>query len=158
MDTQTDQPDFKNIAADFIEKFLDLSQYNGDLEIDDVNAHPSIRVVTDEDDHDILDLVGKNGEIIRALEQICSLAVRNQTNQDCYIHLDIGNFKQKTTDKFIAEAKRAIEEVKSEGLPINLRPTNSYNRRVIHKLIDEAGLNSESQGAEPDRYVVVLPA
>jgi spoIIIJ-associated protein len=158
MSVQIDQPDFKTIAADFIEKFLDLSQYNGDLEIDEVNLHPSIRVITDENDTDILDLVGKNGSIIRALEQLCSLAVRNQTDQDCFVHLDIANFKQAETDKFISEAKEAIENVRSNGMPVNLRPTNSYNRRIVHKVISDAGLNSESHGAEPNRYIVVLPA
>jgi spoIIIJ-associated protein len=156
--TQIDRSDFKNLAADFIEKFLDLSQYNGDLEIDEINSHPTIRVVSDEKDNDILDLVGKNGSIIRALEQLCALSIRSKTDQDCYVHLDIANYKQKITDKFVLQAQTAIEEVKEKGAPINLRPMNSYNRRIVHRLINEAGLNSESHGAEPDRYIVVLPA
>jgi spoIIIJ-associated protein len=155
--TQNEQSDFKNMAADFIEKFLDLSQYNGDLEIDEINSHPTIRVISDEKDSDILDLVGRNGSIIRALEQLCSLTIRNKTDQDCHVHLDIANYKQKITDKFVLQAKAAIDEVKEKGVPINLRPMNSYNRRIVHRLIHEAGLGSESQGIEPDRYIIVLP-
>ena len=52
----------------------------------------------------------------------------------------------------------AAEKAKSGGEPVRLDPMNPFERKVVHDAVAAAGLTSESEGAEPRRYVVVLPA
>jgi spoIIIJ-associated protein len=147
----------KEIAADFIEGFLDLAEYNGDIEIHDIDGHPVVKIITDETDTDINDLVGKNGITLRALEQLVSMVIRNKTDEDTYISLDIANFKQKISEKYLADAQKAIDQVKQTGIEVQLEPMNSYNRRLVHRLVSDQGLNSSSEGSEPNRYLTILP-
>lgn len=157
MTEQINNKSIKEFAADFIEGFLDIAQYNGDIEVEEINERPFVKIITDEDDQDIKDLVGKDGVVLLALEKISSLVVRNKTDKDVFISLDIAGYKQTISEKYLDETRQAIQTVLTNQTEIKMRPANSYNRRLIHHLVAENGLSSRSEGAEPFRYVIISP-
>lgn len=72
--------------------------------------------------------------------------------------LDIGGFRAQKREILAALGAKAADEVKSSGEPVKLDPMTPFERKVVHDAIAAAGLRSESEGEEPQRFVVVLPA
>jgi spoIIIJ-associated protein len=102
--------------------------------------------------------VGRDGEVLEALQELTRLAVHRETGDRSRLMLDIAGFRaQKRTELAELGAKAAIE-VKSTGQPVKLDPMTPFERKVVHDAVAAAGLRSESDGVEPRRHVVVLPA
>lgn len=66
-----------DIAADYLEGLLDIADYEGDIEMGVRNNRPMIQIVAD-DDTDIKNLIGRNGEVVDALQQLSRLAVQQK--------------------------------------------------------------------------------
>ncbi len=86
------------------------------------------------------------------------MAVQRETGERSRLMLDIEGFRAKKRDELRALAESTAEEVKRSGVAIALKPMNAFERKVIHDTIGELGLSSESEGEEPERHIVVLPA
>ena len=72
--------------------------------------------------------------------------------------LDVAGYRSDRRAALVKSAQRAIAEVKESGARRELEPMTAFERKVIHDEVLAAGLHSESEGAEPSRYVVILPA
>ncbi len=102
-------------------------------------------------------LVGKDGEVLDALQELTRLAVYRETGQRSRIMLDIDGFRAGRRAAASEAGQSAIDEVKSSGSPVSLAPMNAFERKVVHDLVAEAGLVSGSEGAGADRHVVISP-
>lgn len=143
-----------DIAADYLEGLLDIADLDGDIEISVENERAALVI----EGGDLAHLVGGDGEVLDAIQELTRLAVQTATGERSRLMLDIDGFR---ADKKSALAKLAEEtagEVKSKGKPIKLAPMNAFERKVIHDTIQKIGLSSESEGEDPDRCVVVMPA
>ena len=109
-----------DVAADYLEGLLDIADYEGDIEMGVRNHRPTVQIVAD-DDTDIKHLIGKDGVVVDALQQLT----------------------------------RVIDEVRESGEPVNMKPMNSFERKIVHDMVREEGLKSRSHGEEPHRYVTV---
>ena len=103
-------------------------------------------------------LVGDRGEVLDALQELTRLAVQTSTGDRSRLMLDIDNFRSDKKTELAKLANEVAEEVKSSGESVKLRPMNAFERKVVHDTIQDIGLTSESEGEEPNRCVVVLPA
>jgi spoIIIJ-associated protein len=103
-------------------------------------------------------LVGARGEVLDALQELTRLAVQTSLGERSRLMLDIDGFRSDKKEELAKLAKEVAEEVKSTGESVKLRPMNAFERKVVHDTIQEIGLTSESEGEDPDRCVVVLPA
>ena len=72
--------------------------------------------------------------------------------------LDVGGSRQKRVDDITRIVNRIIDKVKDLGEPVPMKPMSSYERKIVHDLVSDAGLVSESEGEGKDRHIVVKPA
>mgnify|MGYP003335154193 CR=1 FL=1 len=141
-----------DIAADYLEGLLDIADLDGDIEIGIENDRAHLVVEGGELSH----LVGRDGEVLDALQELTRLAVQTSTGERSRLMLDIDNFRSSKKEELTKMAKEVAEEVKSSGESVKLKPMNAFERKVIHDTIQSLGLTSESEGEEPNRCVVVL--
>ena len=143
-----------DIAADYLEELLDIADLDGDLDMDVEGDRASVSIVG----ADLSQLVGRNGEVLDALQELTRLAVYRETGERSRLMLDIGGHRAAQRRRLVELAGEAIEKVKSSGEPYSLEPMTSFERKVVHDAVAAAGLTSESEGAEPNRHVVIVPA
>lgn len=151
--TETNLEKEGDTAADFLEELLNIADLDGDLDIDVDGDRASVAIVGGDNGH----LVGKDGEVLDALQELTRLAVYRETGQRSRIMLDIDGFRAGRRAAASEAGQSAIDEVKSSGSPVSLAPMNAFERKVVHDLVAEAGLVSGSEGAGADRHVVISP-
>ena len=142
------------IAADYLEELLDIADLDGDLDMDVEGDRASVSIVGG----DVSQLVGRNGEVLEALQELTRLAVYRETGERSRLMLDIGGFRADKRSRLEKVAAEAVAEVRSSGERKALDPMTPFERKVVHDAVAAAGLSSESEGEEPRRRVVVLPA
>ncbi len=143
-----------DIAADYLEGLLDIADLDGDIDIDVENGRASLAIVGGKLNH----LVGKDGEVLDALQELTRLAVQTASGDRSRLMLDIENFRANRRKELTALAKKLGEEAKSTGKEIKLDPMNAFERKIIHDTIQDMGLTSESEGEDPRRFVVIFPS
>lgn len=143
-----------DIAADYLEGLLDIADYEGDIEMGVRNGRPMVQIIAD-DDTDIKHLIGCNGEVVDALQQLTRLAVQQKTGERSHLIVDVDGFLKRKRQRLRDIALDAIDEVHDTGEPVDLKPMNSFERKVIHDVVREEGLKSRSHGEEPRRYVTI---
>jgi spoIIIJ-associated protein len=141
-------------GADYLEALLDIADLPGDIDIDIENDRAALAIAGGELTH----LIGDEGQVLEALQELTRMAVQRETGERSRLMLDIEGFRAKKKDELRALAESTAKEVKKSGVAVPLKPMNAFERKVIHDAIGELGLSSESEGEEPERYIVVLPA
>jgi len=141
------------IAADYLEELLDIADLDGDIDMDIERDRASVSVVGGDLEH----LVGSEGAVLDALQELTRLAVLTATGERSRLMLDIGGFRAGRRAVLTELGSTTAEKVKESGEPARLDPMNPFERKVVHDAVAAAGLRSESEGEEPHRRVVVLP-
>jgi spoIIIJ-associated protein len=152
--TVADLEQESEIAADYIEGLLDVADLDGDIDMDVEGERAFVSVVGATLD----ELVGPRGEVLEALQELTRLAVHRQTGVRTRMMLDVGGYRQRRRTELAETGRDAADEVKRTGEPKRLWPMNPFERKIVHDAVAAAGLRSESEGEEPARRVVVLPA
>ena len=142
------------IAADYIEGLLDIADYDGDIDMDVEGERALVSVVG----ADLDELVGKRGEVLEALQELTRLAVHRRTGNRTRLMLDIGGYRERRRAELTKLGVDVSAEVRRTGEPKPLAPMTPFERKIVHDAIAVEGLRSESEGEEPERYVVVFPA
>ena len=143
-----------DIAADYLEALLDIADLDGDIDIDVENDRASLAIVGGKLRH----LVGSNGEVLDAIQELTRLAVQTSTGDRSRLMLDIDNFRGNKRTELKKLAQEMAAEATSTGTSIKLAPMNAFERKIIHDTIQDLGLTSESDGEDPHRYVVIYSA
>ena len=148
------------IAADYLEALLDIADLDGDIDMDVESDRASVSIVGDGpvSQRSLLRLVGQDGEVLEALQELTRLAVHRETGERSRLMLDIAGFRAKKRAELTELGTAAVDQVKQTGEPVKLQPMSPFERKVVHDAVAAAGLSSESEGEEPQRCVVVLPA
>ncbi len=142
------------IAADYIEGLLDVADLDGDIDMDVEGERPVVSVVG----ATLSELIGPNGEVLEALQELTRLAVHRQTGIRSRIMLDVGGYRARRRQELAELGRNTAEQVSRTGVPQRLQAMTPFERKVVHDAVAAAGLRSESEGEEPTRRVVVLPA
>jgi spoIIIJ-associated protein len=145
-----------DVAADYLEGLLDILDLDGDIEIE-VQRDRALVSVVESNPGDLRHLVGAEGEVLAALQDLTRLAVTAQTGARASILLDIAGHRASKRDAVRRIGLSAIEEARKSGQPVRMAAMSAFERKVVHDTVAEAGLSSASEGAEPQRYVVVTP-
>jgi spoIIIJ-associated protein len=147
------------VAADYLEELLDIVDVDGDIDIDVENGRASLAIVAEGgSDRSLRRLVGTNGEVLEALQELTRLAVQASTGERSRLMLDVAGHRAHRRKVLTDAATKACEDVKSSGKPLSLDPMSAFERKIVHDVVADAGLNSESEGVDPNRHVVILPA
>ena len=102
-------------------------------------------------------LIGQHGDTMRALQFLVSNALKNQGYEYTRVNVDIAEYKKQRADRLGKRAEEWIKAVKQSGEPMELKPMSAVDRRVIHKIAQESGLESESIGEGRDRRIIIKP-
>jgi spoIIIJ-associated protein len=143
-----------DIAADYLEELLDIADLDGDLDMDVEGERAIVSVVG----ADLAQLVGERGEVLEALQELTRLAVYRETGERSRLMLDISGHRAEVRRQLEELAAATAVQVKETGERVALKAMTPFERKVVHDAVAAAGLTSESEGVEPRRYVVVLPA
>jgi spoIIIJ-associated protein len=142
------------IAADYLEELLDIFDLDGDIDIDVRGGRAYLEVTAGSNSN--LRVISEP-ETVEALQELTRLAVQAKTNAFSRLILDVGGSRQARVNELTKVAQRAIDKVTASGERFALKPMSSYERKIIHDLVSEAGLVSESEGEGRDRHIVVKP-
>jgi spoIIIJ-associated protein len=142
------------IAADYVEGLLDVADLDGDIDMDVEGDRALVSVVG----ATLQELVGPHGEVLEALQELTRLAVHRQTGVRTRIMLDVGGYRARRRTELTALGQDAADDVSRTGVARRLDPMTPFERKIVHDAVAAAGLRSESEGEEPNRRVVVLPA
>jgi spoIIIJ-associated protein len=146
------------VAADFLETLLDIADLDGDLDVDVDGDRAAVAIVDSEEGRVPRRLVGPDGKVLEALQELTRLAVQVETGERSRLMLDIAGHRAQRRATLVELARVAIEDVKATGEKKSLEPMSAFERKVVHDEVAAAGLASESEGIDPKRHVVILPA
>jgi spoIIIJ-associated protein len=140
------------IAADYLEELLDIADLDGDIDtyIEGDRAHVS--VITESGV-----LVGRDGEVLDALQELTRLAVMTETGERSRLMLDVAGFRDRRRKELLQLTAGAVAEAKESQSRVKLAAMNPFERKIVHDAVADAGLTSESEGEEPNRCVVIIP-
>lgn len=151
-DTDADEGD---VAADYLEELLDIVDLDGDIEIEIRGARTFISIQAEEGSQELEDLVGPRGEVLDALQELSRLAVLASTGERTRMVLDINGHRAARNEELKDLAQEAVRKVQDSGEEVHLDSMSAYERKLVHDLVAEAGLVSESEGEGKRRHVVV---
>ena len=142
------------IAADYVEGLLDILDYDGDIDELIQNGRPVVEVVGGR----LQALVGQRGATLESLQELTRLAIFRQTGAPSRLLLDVGGYRAARRKELAAIAKNAAEKVKEYGESVKLEPMSAFERKCVHDVINAlTGVESESEGVEPARRIIVRP-
>jgi len=144
-----------DIAADYLEELLDIFDLDGDIDIDVRQGRAYLEVTANQDSN--LRLIS-DPETVEALQELTRLAVQVKTNSFSRLILDVGGSRQARVSELTRIVNRIIEKVKTTEAQVPMKPMSSYERKIVHDLVSQAGLASESEGEGRDRHIVIKPA
>jgi spoIIIJ-associated protein len=144
-----------DVAADYLEELLDIADIDGDIDIEVRNGRTYISIVTEEESDSLDSLVGEDGEVLEALQELTRLAVLSATENRSRLVLDINGYRQERTGHLQKIAEDAAAAVKKTGQAVALEPMSAYERKIVHDAVADLGLVSESEGEGAGRHIVV---
>jgi spoIIIJ-associated protein len=150
-----DLEDEGEVAADYLEELLDIFDLDGDINIDVRQGRAYLEVTADQESN--LRLIS-NPETVEALQELTRIAVQTKTQSFSRLILDIAGSRQAKLDSLTKIVNRIIAKVQETSAPVAMKPMSSYERKITHDLIAEAGLISESEGEGKERHIVAKPA
>jgi spoIIIJ-associated protein len=142
-----------DVAGDYLERLLDVLDYDGDIDLD---VEAGRAVVSIDGGEDLDKLVGDRGAVLEALQELTRLAVQQSLGNRSRLMLDIAGWRRSRRDELTELGTRTAKEVLDSGEPVRLRPMTPFERKVVHDAVAGIkGVESESEGEEPRRQVVV---
>lgn len=144
------------VAGDYLEQFLDILDFDGDIDLD---VEGDRAMVSIDGGEDLDSLVGTDGAVLDALQELTRLAVQQELGDRSRLMLDVAGWRADKREA-LSEAGRAVaQRVLEAGDAEEMEPMSPFERKIIHDAIAEIeGVSSDSTGVEPNRRVVVLPA
>ncbi|MFI0464916.1 MULTISPECIES: Jag family protein [Saccharopolyspora] len=143
-----------DIAGDYLERLLDLLDYDGDIDLD---VEAGRAVVSIDGGEDLEKLVGSRGQVLESLQELTRLAVQQETGVRSRLMLDVAGWRAGRRQELTELGRSTAEGVLESGKEARLRPMTPFERKIIHDAVAAVdGVHSESEGEEPNRKVVVF--
>lgn len=150
--TASQLEDEGDIAADYIEEFLDICDIDGDIDIDARNGRAYLSVHAEENES--LRLLSKP-DTVNALQELTRLAVQSKTGEFSRLILDIGGSREARQRELATLVDRAIVRIEEGAAQAALPAMSSYERKLVHDLVADRGYVSNSEGEGRDRHTVI---
>jgi len=150
--SEQDLVDEGDIAADYIEELLDITDIDGDIDIDAKSGRAYVSVTATEGAN--LRLLSKP-DTVAALQELARLAVQNKTGRFSRMILDIGGSRDQRAAELATLVDRAVARLEEGAASASLPPMSSYERKIVHDIVAERGFASESEGEGRDRHTVI---
>lgn len=155
-----DAPDPEEQAdaiADFVEELLERMGIDAIAEPTTHRGHVYVDIVDGPED-DMSLLIGRHGQTLDAIQELARTAVGRRLDDRIRVLVDVGDYRKRQEDRLIEHAREVAERVLRTGDEEHLDPMNAYERKLVHDVVAEFdGLESVSEGTDPERFVVVRP-
>ncbi|MBB4687247.1 Jag family protein [Amycolatopsis jiangsuensis] len=143
-----------DIAGDYLERLLDLLDYDGDIDLD---VEAGRAVVSIDGGEDLEKLVGPRGTVLESLQELTRLAVQQETGSRSRLMLDIAGWRSDRREELRELGRSTAESVRTNGERVRLQPMSPFERKVVHDAVATVdGVTSESEGEDPKRRVVIF--
>ena len=107
---------------------------------------------------DLALVIGKHGQTIDAIQYLAN-AVARTAGAELGVVVDAGGYRARRTAALAAVAQRSARKAAETGTAVELEPMTAVERKIVHELLkDDPAVETSSEGSEPNRYVVILPA
>ena len=143
------------IAADYIEELLDITDLDGDIDIDARDGRAYLSVNSSQDSN--LRLLSKP-ETVNALQELTRIAVQAKTGIFSRLILDVGGSRQAREAELGQLVERAANRIEGGAESASLPSMSSYERKLVHDLVAARGFVSQSEGEGADRHTVITRA
>ena len=144
-----------DVAADYIEELLDITDLDGDIEIDARAGRAYLSVTSSEDTN--LRLLSRP-DTVAALQELTRIAVQTKTGAFSRLILDIGGSREARVAELAILVDKAVERIDAGAASAALPPMSSYERKLVHDIVSERGFSSASEGEGRDRHTVITRA
>ena len=144
-----------DIAADYIEELLDITDLDGDIDIETKAGRAYVSVNSSQDSN--LRLLSRP-DTVNALQELARLAVQAKTGSFSRLILDVGGSRDARAAELAVLVDRAIAKIDEGAQSAALPPMSSYERKLVHDVVAERGFTSESEGEGRDRHTVITRA
>lgn len=144
-----------DVAADYIEELLDITDLDGDIEIDARGGRAYLSVTSSEDTN--LRLLSRP-DTVAALQELTRIAVQTKTGAFSRLILDIGGSREARVAELAILVDKAVERIDAGAASAALPPMSSYERKLVHDIVSERGFSSASEGEGRDRHTVITRA
>ena len=158
--SQADIEEQSEMARELLSGLLEKMGLDAEIEINETDGSTYVDVWgANPDDEDMGLLIGRHGRGLESLQEIVRAHVQRQTLTRCFVHVDVEDYRKRRTEVVSQRARQIARKVKRTGRPETLEPMNPYERKIVHDTVAElGGLESESEGEEPRRRVVIRRA
>jgi spoIIIJ-associated protein len=147
-----------DVAADYLEELLDIADIDGDIDIEVRSGRTYISIVSEgTSDTGLGSLVGRDGEVLEALQELTRLSVLTATDTRSRLVLDVDGYRNRRGQELTKIARDAVDTVKETGDDVALPPMSAYERKIVHDVVADLGFLSESEGEGQSRHIVVSP-
>ena len=137
---------------EYFQKISELMNLTINIEIRQTDDIYNILLVSDNN----AILIGKEGRTLEALQTLLRQTINNKINLHLKINIDASNYKAKKNKNLEYEVKKIAREVLKSKVDAKLDPMTSFERRIVHNVINDfKNLYTESEGETPNRYVVI---
>jgi spoIIIJ-associated protein len=144
-----------DIAADYIEELLDITDLDGDIEIDTRGGRAYLSVTASEGTN--LRVLSRP-DTVNALQELTRIAVQTKTGSYSRLILDIGGSRDARVAELATLVDRAVERIEAGAEAASLPAMSSYERKLVHDIVSERGFASASEGEGRDRHTVITRA
>jgi spoIIIJ-associated protein len=152
---EADLEEQADAIADFVEELLERMGIDAIAEPTTHRGHVYVDIVDGPED-DMAVLIGRHGQTLDAIQELARTAVGRRLDERIRVLVDVGDYRKRQEDRLIEHAREVAERVQRTGTQEQLDPMNSYERKLVHDLVAEFdGVESVSEGVDPDRFVVV---
>lgn len=142
-------------VRELVEGVLDELDIEGEVEISEDDDRITA-LVAGNDDYGLL--IGKRGQTIDALQLLCYQAAFRGMRDRKRVVVDVAGYRERRREVLVSRADRAAEQALSAGRSVEMDPMSAQERRVVHEHLKErSGIETFSEGDEPQRRVVVAP-
>lgn len=144
--------DIKNHVKEYLTEILKNMGFDAQIEV--LTKHNKLIFNINSENNGLL--IGKNGKNVKALQTFITKYLANNYRINIPIVIDVNEYRKKTVEKLQNLARKLARSVVKTKVPVKLDPMNSYERRIIHtSLANDNYVKTESEGEEPNRYVVI---
>jgi spoIIIJ-associated protein len=159
-DGDPDAPELEEQAdaiADYVEELLERMGIDAIAEPTTHRGHVYVDIVDGPED-DMALLIGRHGQTLDAIQELARTSVGRRLDDRIRVLVDVGDYRKRAEERLVEQAREIAERVQRTGEEEHLEPMNAYERKLVHDVIAEFDtLESVSEGADPDRFVVVRP-
>lgn len=147
----------REVVKDIKEFLINLLKnlgFQANIEVKVTDNIPKYTIFSDNDSL----LIGKNGKNLQALSIITSQYIKKEVGNSYKFILDVNAYKEKHERQIERLAKKTAREVAKTKIEAKMDSMNSYERRIVHNVLNNnKRVYTESEGEEPNRYVVIKP-